>query len=207
MAETFLTTTIDLLRHGEAEGGKIFRGRTDSPLSANGFEQMTNTIGLHPPAWDAIISSPLSRCCDFARTLSVQYDIPFNLQQGFREIDFGLWEGRTVAEVYQQQPRDVENFWQDPLMYSPPDAETLIDFQQRVVQAWQSLLIEKHGQHVLLVTHGGVMRMILAHILVMPLRPLSRIAVPEAALSRVQIFHQPGKPDWPQVIFMNGVYP
>jgi alpha-ribazole phosphatase len=207
MSESCSSTTIDLFRHGEAEGGKIFRGRTDSPLSAQGFEQMTNTIGVNPPRWDAIVSSPLSRCCDFAKTLSIQYDVPLYLHKDFREINFGEWEGREVAGVYQENTEAVENFWLDPLRYPPPGAETMSDFQQRVIAGWEPLLSEMRGKHILLLTHGGVVRMILAHILVMPLRPLSRIAVPEAALSRVQIFHKTDQPDWPQVIFMNGVYP
>ncbi|MBE8717245.1 histidine phosphatase family protein [Cellvibrio polysaccharolyticus] len=207
MSETFSSTTIDLFRHGEAEGGKIFRGSTDSSLSAAGFEQMTNTIGVNPPRWDAIISSPLSRCSDFAKTLSIQYDVPLYLHSDFREINFGEWEGQLVSDVYEENATAVENFWLDPLSSPPPGAETMKNFQQRVIAGWEPLLTEMRGKHILLVTHGGVVRMILAHILAMPLRPLSRIAVPEAALSRVQVFHEANKPDWPQVIFMNGVYP
>jgi len=207
MTSATLTTTIDLLRHGEAEGGRIFRGRTNSLLTAHGFEQMTHTIGLNPPAWNGIISSPLRRCSDFAETLSLQYQTSLVLNDAFREIHFGDWEGQSVEQIYQQQPETVEQFWLNPVDNPPPGAEPMIDFQQRVAAAWVQLLAERRGEHVLLVTHGGVIRLILAELLGIPLQRVPRIAVPEAALSRIQVFHEADKPDWPQVVFLNGVYP
>jgi hypothetical protein len=62
-------TYIDLLRHGEVEGGVRFRGSTDHPLTAEGWAQMWAAVGtdIH---WDRIVTSPLTRCADFARALS-----------------------------------------------------------------------------------------------------------------------------------------
>ena len=63
-----VTTTIDLIRHGEPVGGRKYRGQIDDPLSDKGWAQMREAVGDHRP-WDVIISSSLSRCLDFAREL------------------------------------------------------------------------------------------------------------------------------------------
>lgn len=202
-----LTTTIDLMRHGECEGGRIFRGTTDSLLSSDGFEQMNNTIGDNPPSWDLIVSSPLRRCSDYAEMLSIQYQTDLAIEDSFKEIDFGDWEGQEIDSIYSQNAEQVERFWADPIANPAPAAETMQDFQLRTVTAWQQMIEQLKGQNILLVSHGGVIRLLLAHVLGMPLRPLSRLHIPHAALARIQIFHQAGKEDWPQVMFMNNVYP
>ncbi len=88
--------TIDLLRHGEPVGGNVFRGRTDHPLTDLGWSQMREAVkGLQ---WDVIIASPLSRCWDFAQSLSQELDCELLQADGLREFDFGVWEsnGSTV---------------------------------------------------------------------------------------------------------------
>ena len=207
MSSDTLTTTIDLLRHGACHGGQIFRGHTDSLLSAEGFEQMSNTIGASPPAWDCIVSSPLRRCADFAEMLSIQYATDFSVQDNFKEISFGDWDGRASADIEQKQAPALEKFWQDPSAYTPPNGEALLDFHQRVIHEWQQLLLHRQGKNILLVCHGGVIRVLLAELLGMPLQNLLRLDIPYASLSRIQVFHSAGKPDWPQVQFVNNVYP
>ena len=68
--------------------------------------------------------------------------------------------------------------------------------------AWATLLERHRGQHVLLVAHGGTIRMVLRRILDMPLRRLWRFEVPFAALSRVHWFHDPEAD--PRLVFHNG---
>ena len=207
MNSNTLTTTIDLLRHGACEGGDIFRGHTDSLLSAEGFEQMSNTIGDNPPEWDVIVSSPLRRCADYAEMLSIQYSTEFSLQDSFKEISFGDWDGRATEEVTREQPAAVENFWQNPVDCPPPNGEPLTTFRARVLAHWERLIHQQQGKSILLVSHGGVIRVLLAELLGIPLQNLSRLDIPYASLSRIQIFHSSGKPDWPQVRFINNVYP
>ncbi len=64
-----VVTTVDLLRHGEPEGGNKYRGALDDPLSELGWAQMRAATGDRCP-WQAIVSSPLRRCAAFARELA-----------------------------------------------------------------------------------------------------------------------------------------
>ncbi len=177
-------TVVDLLRHGEPEGGQKFRGTLDDPLSQHGWEQMWTTVGNYNN-WQAIISSPLVRCSEFAETLAEHLDCPFQIIPDFAEIGFGIWEGLSVAQVNNLDPVALAYFWRDPISYPIPKAEPVLDFDKRIQSAWASLTEFYHGKHLLLVTHGGVIRAILRLLLDMPLRRMWRIDVPYAAVTRL----------------------
>ncbi len=96
-------TTVDLLRHGEPEGGQKFRGAVDDPLSQRGWEQMRAVVGDYHD-WHAIVSSPLIRCAAFAHELAERLNRPLEIVPEFIELSFGVWEGRSVAEVHAADP-------------------------------------------------------------------------------------------------------
>lgn len=178
-------TTIDLIRHGEPEGGSRFRGWQDDPLSDMGWKQMYQAVG-ESSDWDLIISSPLSRCAAFADDLSGRIGVPCIEDERLRELGFGEWEGRVPAELYQEIPDALARFWSDPVAYPPPGGEAMLQFQSRVEAAWMDIQRD-HGDHLLIVAHGGVNRIIIAAVLGMPLSHLFRIDIPYAGVSRVCI--------------------
>src|SRR5690554_8149987 len=92
------TTVFDLIRHGEPEGGPMYRGSKDDPLSEAGWQQMRDAI-TEVDIWDAIVTSPMLRCVHFAQELSDRYSIPLHKDERLREINFGEWEGRTADEI------------------------------------------------------------------------------------------------------------
>jgi alpha-ribazole phosphatase len=172
---------VGLLRHGTVEGGKVYRGRTDVPLSPIGYVQMHEAlIGL--TQWDRIVSSPLQRCSVFAREFAHCHGIAFNLEPGLSEIDFGDWEGRSAAELMQTSPEALTEYWRDPSSHTPPGGESLRRFRHRVVETWEVLLRDNKGQRLLLVSHGGVIRMLLCYLQGWPLERILQIEVKHAAL-------------------------
>jgi alpha-ribazole phosphatase len=177
-------TCIDLLRHGEVEGGVRFRGSTDDPLTAEGWAEMWAVVGteLH---WNRIVSSPLARCADFARALARCRSIPLEINEDLRELHFGAWERWTAAELMQDQPEALTGFWQDPLKHPPPGAEPLVQLQSRMLTVWNSLLARYPREHMLLITHGGPIRIFLCHVLGKPLNRLLEIDVTPATLYRL----------------------
>ncbi len=181
-----VTTTVDLIRHGEPVGGSKYRGQIDDPLSEKGWTQMREAIGEHSP-WDIIISSTLSRCIDFARELGQRAGIDVRAESRLMEIGFGEWEGRTASELQQENPGQVERFLRDPLNNTPSGAETLPEFETRIIGAWNDVLHQHYGQHVLLVGHAGMMRMIIRHVLDMPIDRMYRIQVANAAITRIRV--------------------
>lgn len=182
----YVTTTVDLLRHGEPVGGRKYRGQTDDPLSEKGWAQMRAAVGEHRP-WDAILSSPLSRCRAFAEELSTRLGLPLELDERLMEIGFGAWEGRTAEELMRDDPEVLMRFWSDPLHHTPPGAEPLARFRDRIDAVWHDLLGRHRGRRVLIVCHAGVIRMCVARALDMPLDRLFRIQVPSAGLTRLRV--------------------
>ncbi len=179
-------TTIDLIRHGMPEGGQRYRGWLDDPLSKVGWQQMSDALAGESP-WDLIISSSLSRCADFAADLGTKIERPVVTEKRLREISFGDWEGRSAGEIFAESPEAISNFWRDPINHTPPGGEALEPFALRINQAWQALITNHSGKHILLVSHGGVIRMIIGQILGMPLNNLFRLEVPMAAISQIKI--------------------
>ncbi|MCG8429505.1 MAG: alpha-ribazole phosphatase family protein [Chromatiales bacterium] len=179
-----MTTTIDLIRHGEPVGGKLFRGWQDDPLSDLGWQQMRQAVeGIRP--WQRIISSPLLRCAEFAQELSDKLDLPWRAEPRLREIGFGDWEGKDYDQLRIDDPEGLAGFWRDPTAHPAPGGETMASFQSRVEAGWQDLLTQHQGEHLLLVAHGGVNRLIIAQVLGLPIANMFRMEVPYAAVSRI----------------------
>lgn len=179
-------TRIDLLRHGKTQAGNVYLGNTDVPLSGHGYRQMEAAL-LDAPRYHSVLSSPLSRCAAFARDFAQQRNLPLHYDARFQEMDFGAWEGCSAAQIADIDAIALENFWRDPLACPPPEAEPLLSFHARVLAAWNELPARYPNQHLLLVTHGGVMRIILCHLQQRPLSELLNLQVPHAALHRISV--------------------
>ena len=175
-----MTRNILLLRHGEVQGGAVYRGTTNDPLTPLGMQQMITATQKY--TWQHVTSSPLQRCAAFAEAQKT----PITLDRRWQEIHFGDWEGQTYAQIEAQDQRRLEQFWRDPTSVTPPQGESLSAFQRRIVQAWQDVCAQQHASQ-LIVTHGGPIRIIIAQLTGLPLAKLMDIRVPHACLSHVQI--------------------
>ncbi len=197
-------TVIDFIRHGEPEGGQKIRGTVDDPLSPLGWRQMQASIEAHPAPWQRIVTSPLKRCSQFAEKTGKDRNIPVVFEEDFREMGFGLWEGRTKKGLLDDPDHSehVQNFWRNPREHTPPQGESIQSVHDRISLAWGKM-VEKHaGEHILIVAHSGVIRVALGMLLGIPLQNLSRMLVPYAALSRVRLDHI-GDTPIPRLIFFN----
>lgn len=180
-------TLIDLIRHGEPVGGKRYRGGSvDDPLSEKGWAQMRSAVGEHHP-WAHIVTSPMRRCAEFARELGGRWQIPVTVEECFREVAFGVWEGKTEQEINHGDPHRIRSFRLDPEGRRPEGAEALDAFADRVRAGWESLLERHAGSHVLVVAHAGVIRMTLALAMGIPRGHIYRIQVGNAGLSRIKV--------------------
>lgn len=183
------TTQFDLLRHGACDGGAIYRGLTDVPLNSSGWEQMGVGAGENP-GWDRVVSSPLQRCAGFAARISQQQGLPLELCDDLKELDFGTWDGRETTEVWANESEAVTAFWRDPVANPPPGGEPMAVFQHRVLQQIAELEARYGGEKLLLVTHGGVIRVLLCQVLQMPLQALQQMSVDYGSLSRVRCYRE-----------------
>ncbi|MFN3544355.1 MAG: histidine phosphatase family protein [Thiobacillus sp.] len=180
-----MTTVLDLMRHGEPVGGRRYRGQIDDPLSEKGWAQMRAAVGDAAP-WQQVVSSPLLRCRAFAETLAARHRLPLRFDERLQEVGFGVWEGKSAAEIEAEAPGTLARFKADPVNARPAGAEPLAVFHARVAAALDDVLAQHAGQHVLLVGHAGVMRMALAWALQIPLEHAYRIEVATASFTRLR---------------------
>ena len=159
---------IFLVRHGQVAGPSALYGKTDVALNTEGHRALTRQFARIQPV-SKIVSSPLKRCLQFAEAMSAQETLPLLIEPDFRECDFGRWDGVPFDDISADCWGELEKFWQAPSEYHFADAEPLAAMQARVVGAWQLLLEtvrnESEPQRIVVVTHGGVIRLILACVL------------------------------------------
>lgn len=171
---------VYLIRHTTPAVRKGFiYGRTDIPL-ADTFEEEIKAVlqQLRVPV-DVVYASPSSRCCILAQQLSVH----FITDERLYEVDFGKWEGRTWDDI---DPEESKAWMEDYVNACPPDGESMIQMHERVMSFWKEL-IQKPFERVAVVTHGGVIRLLLAEQNNIPLQDIFQVKVDFGQVIHVRI--------------------
>jgi len=179
-----MSCIIDLLRHGEVDGGLCLGNASDPPLNARGWSQMRDATSINA-GWQAVVSSPLQRCRAFAEELAARLDLPLRIDARLAELGFGAWEGRPWTELYASHAEALLRFQRTPGDNPAPGGEHFADFEGRVRMAWAELGHQGENRQVLVVCHAGIIRAILRQVLEMPLTSLFRIDVPHGGLTRL----------------------
>jgi len=171
---------LEFIRHGMPEGGSRYRGNAiDDPLSELGWRQMWDAMG-DDHDWDAIVSSPLRRCREFAEAFAERVGVSAHIEPDLREIGFGCWEGYTRQQLLATQPEAFAAFYQDPVRHAPAGAESVVAMTGRIERVVDRLLVKFSGQRVLVVAHAGVMRAVIARVTAAPAQSFFRLSIPNA---------------------------
>jgi broad specificity phosphatase PhoE len=189
MSSPSTPTRLFLLRHGEVEARyhRIFGGRIDMELSPRGHEQARALADyLAATHFNAIYASPMKRAQQTLAPLAVQKGMPATTLAGLREVDFGDWTGLGWQQV--QERFGVSAFdWLDRLEGGHvPGAESGAQFRARVEPCLRQILRDCPSQTVGVVCHGGVIRMLLAVLLELPLPKLAHFDIEYASVTIVE---------------------
>ena len=153
-----MSGSITLLRHGDT-GQRSYRGQLDDPLSELGWIQLRGAVA--DGQWDAVVASDLQRCAAFAQELAEAQGLPLRLDPRLREYHFGGWQGVPIETLADEQGEALGRFWSDPVAFPPPGAETFEAFRMRLAAALDHVVVESvAGARVLVVTHGGAIRLL-----------------------------------------------
>ena len=169
--------TIYLFRHGEIEsdGVRRFFGQTDVRLSQGGVEQAKKWgAAFTGTPFEGIYASDLSRCVETARIISGGDGEKVRLVPELREINLGKMEGLSMTDFRKRYPDVWKSRGKDIASFIPEGGESFLDLQHRVIPVFEALS-RKHDGNIVMVTHAGVNRVILCHILEMPLSNLFKI--------------------------------
>ncbi len=156
------------IRHGltlDNESMKL-SGFIDSELSDMGKKQAKQTsIRLKDEEIDLIYSSPLKRAMDTAKEISKINNVNINIFDEFKEMNFGDFEGLTFKEIESDHKEEYERLKNESFEYSFPNGENMIGFHDRISNKIDHIIKEQDGKTVLIVSHGGVIRACISHLI------------------------------------------
>jgi broad specificity phosphatase PhoE len=183
-------TRLLLIRHGEVEARYqgIFGGRIDMNLSPRGKRQAKILADyLRGKTIDTIYASPMKRVQQTLAPTLKNTGLAQTIFPGLREVDFGDWTGLNWETV-----RDKFNFavheWLDQLEKpGSPNGESGQMFRARVEPCLREIVEKHRGQNVAIFCHGGVIRMLLAILIDVPLPKTNAFEVEYASITQVAL--------------------
>lgn len=186
-----------LIRHGSTLDNEQLRytGQTDVPLSPLGESQVAQ-LGkqLANEALDIIVTSDLQRARATGAAIAHYHQVPVYEDAAIREIYLGAWEGMTLTELLELDPESIERWQNEPLYVRPPGGETITQLRDRVVHALEFWYAKYPDATVVWVTHGGVIRVLLCHLLNVDLNSWGPYKRENASITEVMLSQDNGGP-------------
>ncbi len=188
-AERGSVCSIVLVRHAASQGSGSFVGQTDVPLSACGRGQLKELVRkLAKFRFHAVFASDLERTRETAIEAVRQFDLELQIRSGLREMHFGRWQGLSWDQIAKRHPR-IADLWLKHFPRQPiPGAEQFAAFKKRVKAELTEIVSAHRGRCVLVVTHAGVIRVVLADALGMKDRNLFRLAQDPCGINVIDYF-------------------
>ena len=183
-----VTTRLYLLRHAEVAVAyhRTFGGRIDMDLSPRGVEQATATADyLRRVKFDAIYASPMKRAQQTLTPLAAEFHLTPVTVADLREVDFGEWTGHTWEQVLEKFGTHAFDWLEKMDQAAIPGGESAQQFRARVEPCLRRILEQHPGGTVAVMCHGGVIRMLLALLLELPLTVTGRFEIEYASVTVV----------------------
>lgn len=173
-----MTATLLLARHGQTvwHAENRYAGTSDVPLTETGYAQaeaLGRWAAAHPV--DAVWTSPLSRAVVTAEPACRALGLNPSREPDLRECDFGVMEGRTLAQFAQTDPDAAAAFRADPVAHPFPGAEDPAAAAGRGAAALRRIAAAHDGERVLVVAHNTLLRLVLCRLLSIPLGEYRRV--------------------------------
>lgn len=182
-------TRLVLIRHTETAQAALGRcyGRTEFALSREGIERATRIGEIFAlVALGATYSSPLERARLTAERIVRHHTGEVTIDERLQEIDFGDFEGRRFSEIERDWPDAYAAWMRDPASVRFPNGEDFSDVRRRVGECVHQIVERHRGSTVVVVTHAGALRAMLAHVLLMPDVAAFRLAQHHGAINVVE---------------------
>lgn len=170
---------IYLVRHGKlvtANQERRYIGQIDIPLSEEGVHQarlLQTELARQELA--AVFCSDLMRSIDTAKIITEKLNIKLTIRRELREISMGDWEGKTFREIAQAYPAEYAKRGENIVSYRIHGAESFAECQSRILAAFTGI-INVTQENILIVGHAGINRLLLCHLLGMPMENLFHIS-------------------------------
>ena len=185
-----------LARHGQTEWHRDNRyvSRTDIGLTDTGREQARSLARrAEQEGVDLVMCSPLTRAVETAEPAAVALGLETEPDERLRELDFGVWEGKTLVEIREEDP-DTARLFEEDAEHGFPGGEPLSEGAERALAVFADLSRSHAGCTVLVVAHNTLLRLALCQMLGVPLGRYRRIMprVVNGAVSEVRFGERGG---------------
>ena len=187
------TCRILLFRHGETVNSKevCFNGHYDVELSERGKKQFQQWAEiLKQENFKAIYSSDLKRTRNSAQFIAKKHGLEPVSYPELRELSFGTWEGMSFSEVEATYPGQMKIRMESVTTFQADGGETYPQLQTRVIPKFEEIVARHPNDQIVMVCHGGVNRVILSHLLGIPIDKIFRIHQDYAALNIIQYYEK-----------------
>lgn len=162
-------TKIYIVRHAQTDSNlrNACIGHTDIPLNAVGEEQSRMLAEkLSGINFETVYTSPLLRTVNTAAPILQRMGhAKLIMNYGLVERDFGLWDNMTFDEIQEKYPVEYKQWRKNWISYRPPDGESIVDIYSRAQETLDRILTAHKDENILIVTHLGISRTILAYLL------------------------------------------
>ncbi|KMQ60108.1 hypothetical protein ACM46_17855 [Chryseobacterium angstadtii] len=160
---------IYLIRHTAVENPEnLCYGFSDIPLRSNYIEDF-KALNLGEN-FDRVISSPSERCI----LLAEHFHLNYQTDERLREMNFGSWEMMKWSDISEEE---INPWYADFVNTKAVGGENLLEMRNRILSFWNELTSEEALDKILIITHGGVIRLVLQIILEFPLENLFKIQI------------------------------
>lgn len=185
-----MATTIYLTRHGQTESnssGKMM-GWANEDINDVGRAQVERLAArMAKMHLDAIYTSPLKRAVTTSAIVGKSHGLEPRPVQGLIEINYGVWEGLPRAEVRKRWPELQQQLHNDPSELAIPGGETFKELEIRVVGAFNKIVKDEDGREILMVSHQGILKVLVAQLMGISYRDWSKFEIRNASLSTLTI--------------------
>ena len=159
---------VYLIRHGQTEWNAEGRwqGQLDVPLSAEGRSQ-AHALAQHLAGQgiEAVYASDLMRAAETGRILAEAARAPLYLDSRLRELNLGVFQGLTHAEIRERYANDERQMQASYMDHTVPRGESRRAMQKRMIEAWREIVARMDSQPAAIVSHGGSIRILLLGLL------------------------------------------
>jgi alpha-ribazole phosphatase/probable phosphoglycerate mutase len=180
-----------MIRHGEIPSNvhKVYAGRSPEPLTEKGLQQAREVSeSLKGLKVDALYSSPIQRALQTARIVSEATGTSLKVEDAFRELEMGPWEGMSEAEIAMEYPEEWNIWNSDPAKLRLEGRETLDLLLKRVLTGVRNIYKDLlGGKVVIIVTHVAIIRVLLLWHERKSLNLYKTIHVPNAEIFEMKI--------------------
>jgi alpha-ribazole phosphatase/probable phosphoglycerate mutase len=137
---------------------------------------------------DLLYTSTLSRSIESARIINNPHNLVVNKENCFDEVGFGKWEGFSFKEIIKEYPELFHLWRNNPVFYTPPDGERLIDAQERIMNGFYEIIETQRGRKIAIVCHSGTLKIIISTLLELNLSNMYRLAQDYGCVDIIDIF-------------------